>query len=172
MNKIFLLFFCISAAVIAEAQNVGVGTTTPAARLHVRNGSSKGTITPSTTVVVESSDANYIQFTNPEGDEAAVISGTNFSALRSGIFFDADSAIRLRAGGFSTRLYVGAYGNIGIGTTVPAARLQVLDSNVVFSASGSLPNTPGDPPIQGAGRRMMWYANKAAFRVGYVSGDL
>lgn len=61
--------------------------------------------------------------------------------------------------------------NVGIGTTTPLARLHVTDSNVVFSASGFALNTPGNPPISGEGRRMMWYADKAAFRAGYVETD-
>ena len=39
--------------------------------------------------------------------------------------------------------------NVGIGTTTPHARLQVADSSVVFSASGGVSGTPGDPPISG-----------------------
>jgi Chaperone of endosialidase len=60
--------------------------------------------------------------------------------------------------------------NIGIGTTTPVARLHVTDSNVLFSASGIVPVVPGNTPISGAGRRMMWYPGKAAFRVGYALG--
>jgi Chaperone of endosialidase/Head domain of trimeric autotransporter adhesin len=59
--------------------------------------------------------------------------------------------------------------NVGIGTTTPLARLHVTDSNVVFSASGDIPVTPGITPINGGGRRMLWYPDKAAFRVGYAS---
>ncbi len=62
-------------------------------------------------------------------------------------------------------------GNIGIGTSTPAGRLQVVDSSVVFSAAGDVPETAGDVPISGAGRRMMWYPDKAAFRVGYADGS-
>jgi hypothetical protein len=61
--------------------------------------------------------------------------------------------------------------NVGIGTTAPVARLHVADSSVVFSANGFPVATPGNPPIQGTGRRMMWYADKAAFRAGYTSGN-
>ncbi|MEO7308961.1 MAG: tail fiber domain-containing protein [Chitinophagaceae bacterium] len=60
--------------------------------------------------------------------------------------------------------------NVGIGTSTPMARLHVADSSVVFTATGIIPVTPGNPPVSGAGRRMMWYADKAAFRVGYVAG--
>jgi hypothetical protein len=60
--------------------------------------------------------------------------------------------------------------NVGIGTSTPLARLHVTDSNVVFSTAGVQAITPGDPPISGAGRRLMWYADKGAFRAGYVAG--
>jgi hypothetical protein len=62
-------------------------------------------------------------------------------------------------------------GNTGIGTSSPAARLHVADSNVVFSATGFASASPGDAPISGTGRRMMWYADKGAFRSGYASND-
>ena len=58
----------------------------------------------------------------------------------------------------------------GIGTVNPLARLHVADSSVVFSANGDIVNPVGNPPISGAGRRMMWYADNASFRVGYVDG--
>lgn len=58
--------------------------------------------------------------------------------------------------------------NVGIGTINPQARLHVADSSVLFSGPSSLPATPGLPPLSGGGTRMMWYANKAAFRVGQV----
>ena len=61
--------------------------------------------------------------------------------------------------------------NVGIGTTQPKARLHVTDSSVVFSATGLALANPRNPPISGDGRRMMWYADKGAFRVGYASGN-
>jgi Chaperone of endosialidase/Head domain of trimeric autotransporter adhesin len=60
--------------------------------------------------------------------------------------------------------------NVGIGTTDPLARLHVTDSNVLFSSIGDIPATPGNTPISGTGRRMMWYADKAAFRAGFAAG--
>lgn len=59
--------------------------------------------------------------------------------------------------------------NVGIGTTTPIARLHVADSNVVFTGAANLPVSPGSPPISGAGTRMMWYTDKAAFRAGNVN---
>lgn len=62
-------------------------------------------------------------------------------------------------------LYANA--QVGIGTLTPRAGLHVADSSVVFSATGDVSGSK-PVPIEGAGRRMMWYADKAAFRVGYV----
>ena len=61
-------------------------------------------------------------------------------------------------------------GKVGINTTTPAALLHVKDSSVLFSGAANLPVTPGNPPASGAGVRMMWYPDKAAFRVGRVTG--
>ncbi|MFI5129055.1 MAG: tail fiber domain-containing protein [Chitinophagales bacterium] len=58
--------------------------------------------------------------------------------------------------------------NVGIGTISPLARLHVADSSVLFSAIGNVPLSTGFPPVQGSGRRMLWYSDKAAFRAGYV----
>ncbi len=67
-------------------------------------------------------------------------------------------------------LHVFAQKRVGINTTVPLATLHVADSSVLFSATGDIPGTQGNLPQQGAGRRMLWYPVKAAFRAGYVNG--
>lgn len=72
---------------------------------------------------------------------------------------------------FSNAVTVLRNGNTGIGVTAPLAKLHVVDSSVLFSATGIAAQIPGDPPISGPGRRMMWYAEKAAFRAGYASDD-
>lgn len=60
---------------------------------------------------------------------------------------------------------------VGIGTSLPQARLHVADSNVLFTGIGLLPiGVYGTAPANGAGRRMMWYVGKAAFRAGSVTG--
>jgi len=59
--------------------------------------------------------------------------------------------------------------NVGIGTTDPQARLHVADSNVVFTGFG-FTQSNRFPPVSGPGTRMMWFAPRAAFRVGYASG--
>jgi len=61
-------------------------------------------------------------------------------------------------------------GKVGINTTTPASMLHVKDSSVVFTGPATLSFSPGAPPVSGAGNRMMWYADKAGFRAGGISG--
>ena len=55
-------------------------------------------------------------------------------------------------------------GHIGIGTTTPAARLDVTDGTVLFQG------TTGTTPVSGAGTRLMWIPAKGAIRAGWVTG--
>ena len=62
--------------------------------------------------------------------------------------------------------------NVGIGTTTPQAMLHVADSAVLFTGPVNLPaSTTYKPPVSGPGSRMMWYPQKAAFRVGIVDNN-
>ncbi len=72
------------------------------------------------------------------------------------------------------RMRITSTGNVGIGTTPNTNALLhtsgtgTSGGNVLFV--GSYKATPGEPPTTGAGTRMMWYPDKAAFRAGYVDG--
>ena len=64
---------------------------------------------------------------------------------------------------------------IGIGTTSPAAILHANGTgtgggNVLFTGQRKIAGA-GDPPATGAGTRMMWYPDHAAFRAGQVEGN-
>ncbi len=63
-------------------------------------------------------------------------------------------------------------GNTGLGVANPVARLQTINGNILFAGGlWNLPNTPGELPLSGAGSSAFWYADKAAFRTGAVSGN-
>jgi hypothetical protein len=72
-------------------------------------------------------------------------------------------------------IYKNNSGNVGIGTSTPSALLHTHGTgtsggNVLFVGEYKSSN-PGNPPASGAGTRMMWYPDKAAFRVGILYHD-
>ena len=112
------------------AQHVGIGTNAPAARLHVQ--------TPST--------ADFIRtgwFQNQR--DAANNNGVLIDIARAA----ADAyALDVRSGvGPTSRLYVRGDGNVGIGTTTPAARLHVNGRAIVDDGTTGTPtnSTWGSP---------------------------
>ena len=71
---------------------------------------------------------------------------------------------------FASCLAFTQIGKVGINVTAPLAGLHVVDSSVLFSAAGDVTGPVPGIPINGAGRRLLWYPGKAALRAGYVAG--
>jgi hypothetical protein len=64
-------------------------------------------------------------------------------------------------------------GKVGIGTSIPRALLHIYGTGAGggnLLAEGLFKDKQEAPPATGAGTRLMWYADKAAFRVGEVAG--
>lgn len=93
-----------------------------------------------------------------------VVSEQTFSSNSTPLFIIGNGG---HSGARRNAMLVRKDGRVGIGTDYPTARLHIADSSVLFSAPSSAPATPMDPPASGIGRRMMWYADKAAFRAGH-----
>ncbi|MFZ4059036.1 MAG: tail fiber domain-containing protein, partial [Ferruginibacter sp.] len=73
--------------------------------------------------------------------------------------------------GRSNAITVLRSGSTGFGTVNPTARIHVVDSSVLFTAKYPINPNDGNVPAEGAGTRMFWFASKAAFRAGAVSGS-
>lgn len=68
----------------------------------------------------------------------------------------------------SILLFTGLYAQVGIGIATPQAQLHVAQGSVIFTNSGDVSSSPAATSL-GTSRRMMWYADKAAFRAGYTT---
>lgn len=142
---------------VCQSQNVGIGTNVPALHnnLHVHSQADP--------------DAS-IGITNSITTDA-ILKGARFRMLFNDLIIHnyGSAGNIMLAVNSGTALNISPERRVGIGTNTPLARLHVADSSVLFSAMPVLPATPQAPPVQGAGTRMMWYADKAALRYGKVS---
>jgi hypothetical protein len=135
MKQLCFLLAALCSSIILFAQNVGIGTNTPNARLDVK-----------------SSTSNYIAQFNGISPmyvglyEADVYRGYigSFSGAAEDVDFGtaaANTTGKLHLATQATpRLTVNSAGNVGIGTTAPNARLHIA-GNVVIGNSTSLPAT-------------------------------
>jgi hypothetical protein len=144
---------------------LGLGTASPLTKLHLFN-TSGGNGSFEDGILIDNTDAvtgeSAISFRNAGADGSGSkywITGMNenrnFSWAYGAGFTSAN-----------TRMMLDSTGRLGINTTSPKAALHVKDSNVLFSGRPTASGTPGNPPDSGAGIRMMWYPDKAAFRAG------
>jgi len=112
---------------IKENGNVGIGTTSPADKLHIEGG---GIRLSTGDLVFKADDTGDIVFLNADGTEKARI----YSGSSAGI-----NDLKFRTGG-ATRLYIDSSGNVGIGTTSPRGKLDVKTTEtdrIYFGASSS-----------------------------------
>ena len=113
----------------ASTVNVGIGTNTPNARLHLqRNGAGGGVYHGSSAMIIEDNASSYVQFSHPNANETGFLSGNTSNFIRSAFIFRADSSLQFRSGGNTTRMTVDNNGNIGIGTITPLTKTHIHET--------------------------------------------
>jgi len=128
---------------IAAAGNVGIGTTAPATKLHIQEGN--------TNILIGSDDTygqNYsaIGFGGLSNGSNRIFAGYDGSSIYDDMYYAAGTGkghqFRVNGAG-STSMIITSGGNVGIGTTAPGAKLDVVgeifaSSNVQISATGAV----------------------------------
>jgi hypothetical protein len=101
--------------------NVGIGTTSPGTNLQVNGGA----------------DTN-IRVVSSAGGYAAIQFGDTSDTVRGAVSYNSgDNSISIRGYDNADRLFINSAGNVGIGVTAPAAKLQVSGSSNVLNVRGS-----------------------------------
>ena len=138
---------------ITSGGNVGIGTTNPSGLLHVSSGTSGDAV-----VIIESDTDNNNENDNPQlqfkQDGGATIAkigltgdggGTHYagSLINSAYFGNEESAALQLYTDTTARLTIEPGGDVGIGTTNPATKLDVRGDITITNANGGNPTDAG-----------------------------
>jgi hypothetical protein len=145
-------------AIIKNTGNVGIGTTSPARRLHLFTGSSGATPDTSLTQqIIESSGDSGIHIINPNSNIGRILFGTPSNQYGGLIRWDntennlalatdkANGYIRFFTSNFIERLRITSSGNVGIDDTSPNHKLSIKSNPASFDQLSleAVTTTPG-----------------------------
>jgi hypothetical protein len=163
MVKSLLFIFLLPC--ILQAQNVGIGTTTPLMKWHAStNQSSLALLENTEAMSLGSTNALYFKIGSGAYPYTGAIKsiGQNEIEARLGFFTFAATDIF----GLQERMSILDNGYVGIGTTLPSAEFHAIGRMQVTGDYGTGP----DLELSGSGVRMFFYPKKIAFRAGSVNG--
>jgi len=120
--------FCLILLPFVQfGQNIGVGISTPQAKLHIVEGSAGVTPFVFTRLAVESSGHTYLSLLSPNSQETAVLFGNPANAAGGAIAYNnlsTPNGFQFRTGSFN-RISITNNGLVGINNTFPQATLDV-----------------------------------------------
>jgi hypothetical protein len=128
-----------NAVTVLRSGNTGIGTVNPGTRLHVVQGSSGfvGGNYPGFTL--EGNSDVYVNLLSPNGNETGLLFGKALDASSGGIIYNNNShlnGLEFRTNGNSTRMVLDNNGNLGVGVSDPAFRLDVSERMRIRSSIG------------------------------------
>ncbi len=132
--KNILLFIVLLIGSFCQAQT-GIGTTTPATKLHVKSNGA--------TFRLEGTDNTYMEF-YPQGSSTRYgLFGFQFAGSTDmNLMNQSSNGALILSTNNTERLRINSAGRVGIGTSFPATSLHIENSNVLGSGNPSSNNVP------------------------------
>ena len=142
--------------VITDTGDMGIGDTSPNAKLHVSKGTSGSSYFSTAGVVFEDDTDLFLQFATPSAEENGLLSSSELTTVRAGLIFRPDSSVQIRAGGNTTKFSVDKSGNTnatgeirrtstGTANMVPICYGSVDANGTILSGSGNFTVTSTPP---------------------------
>jgi hypothetical protein len=132
---------------------VGLGESTPEARLHVFDGSAGNVTISGVTALFENSGANYVTVLSPSARERGFLFGSDLDTTSGGIIYNNagnPNGLQFRTAGNVNRMVITNLGRVGIGSTSPGATLDIATPTVGPNISHAHFGTTGDWYIRSA----------------------
>ena len=117
---------------ITDTGNVGIGTSAPDSNLQISSAAT-ARLRITTTGAATQSSLSLVTVGGSGSCELDQSGNMVFRALQASMFFDnfgASGSINFRTGGANTRMTITNTGDVGIGTTAPAAKLDVVGGGI------------------------------------------
>ena len=115
---------------LTNSGNLGIGTSSPDQKLHVHKASAGTVSSNSNAIITAENNANgYIHLLVPDSRESGVLFGNPSSSVNGAIIYNnsgTSNGLQFRTSGNSTKMVINSSGNVGINTTSPAEKLQVV----------------------------------------------
>ena len=119
-----------------SSTNVGIGTSSPARRLHIVNaGISGGTSNGNTGIVLENNTNVYQHFLTPSTSEKGLLFGSEAASIEGGVIFNnsaLNNGLIFRTGGNTNRMAITSTGDVGVGTLTPSRELEITGGGDVY----------------------------------------
>ena len=144
-----------------NAGNVGIGTSSPSAKFHVRTGTSGASTSSFSSATFETGSHNYINILSPINRQSGFLF-TRPSSPANGIIFNTDNSLFIQNNG-GINLQIEADGKVGIGTTNPAAKAHVYNG-----FSGVTPHSNSDLVIEDDDRTYLSLATTQSNETGIL----
>ncbi len=148
---------------------VAIGSHTPLARFHVRDGASGVLFNSNASAILERNGTNYIQLLSGNGSESGVMFGRPTAGSASGgVYYTSGRELYFKNNTNDGRMVISEAGNVGMGTLSPTAKLDVAGT---FAVSGKTTFTATQNNYDLNGKSVIYVNGVNALLTGIAGGQ-